>query len=57
MGVPYVERNISKNPEAKNEYLEKGYDLLPALEIGNTVIVDYGGTAQLLEILAREGYL
>ncbi len=57
MGVPYRERNISMDPEAKREYLEKDYDLLPAFEVGSTVIIEYTGEPQLIEALVREGYL
>jgi hypothetical protein len=57
MGIPFEERNISTDHQAKQEYLEKGYDLLPAIEVGNTVIVEYDGEPQLIEVLAHEGYL
>ena len=57
MGVAFQERNISTDRQAKLEYIEKGYDLLPAIEIGNTVIVEYDGEPQLIEVLAHEGYL
>jgi Glutaredoxin len=57
MGVPFEERNISTDRQAKQEYLEKGYDLLPTIAVGNTVIVEYDGEPQLIEVLAQEGYL
>jgi hypothetical protein len=57
MGVPYEERNISRSPAAKQQFLEKGYDLLPVIEAGSTVITDYTGEPLLIEVLAREGYL
>ena len=57
MGIPYEERNISKDRQAKQEYLEKGYDLLPVIEAGNSVIIEYDGEPQLIEVLAKEGYL
>jgi hypothetical protein len=57
MGIPFQERNISKDRTAKQEYLEKGYDLLPVVEAGNSIISEYDGEAQLIELLAREGYL
>jgi hypothetical protein len=57
MDVPYEDRNISRNPQAKQEYIEKGYDLLPVIEAGNTVILEYDGEPQLIEVLANEGYL
>jgi hypothetical protein len=52
-----VERNISVDPGARQEYIDKGYDLLPAIEVGNSVIVEYTGEPQLIEVLALEGYL
>jgi glutaredoxin len=57
MGIPYEERNISKDRQSKQEYLEKGYDLLPVIEAGNSVIIEYDGEPQLIEVLAKEGYL
>lgn len=57
MGVPFEERNISTNPQAKQEFLEKGYDLLPVIEAGDAVITDYRDEPQLIEVLARAGYL
>ena len=57
MGVPYEERNISLSPEAKQQFRDKEYDLLPVIEAGNTVITDYTGEPQLIEVLVREGYL
>ncbi len=57
MGVPFEERNISSNPRAKAEFLDKGYEFLPVIEAGNTVITDYTGEPLLIETLAREGYL
>lgn len=57
MGVPYTERNISRDAEAKQEFREKGYDLLPVIEVGSTTITDYTGEPMLIETLAQEGYL
>lgn len=57
MGVPHVERNISRDPEARKEFLEKGYDLLPVVEVGESVITLYTGEPLLIEVLAAEGYL
>lgn len=57
MGVPYEEKNISRDRAAKTEFLEKGYDLLPVIEAGSSVIVEYDGEPQLIEVLAKEGYL
>ena len=57
MGVLFEERNISLNPEFKQQFREKEYDLLPVIEVGNTIITDYTGEPQLIEVLAREGYL
>ncbi len=57
MGVPYEDRNISKDAHAKQEFREKGYDLLPVIEVGDTTITDYTGEPLLIEVLALEGYL
>ena len=57
MGIAYVEHNISSDRAAKQSFLEKGYDLLPVFEIGDSVITDYAGEPMLIEILASEGYL
>lgn len=57
MGIPFEDHNISSNRAAKQEYLEKGYDLLPVLEVGNSVIFEYEGEPQLIEVLVNEGYL
>lgn len=57
MGVPHVERNISRDLEARREFLEKGYDLLPVVEIGDSVITLYTGEPLLIEVLVAEGYL
>jgi len=57
MDIPFKERNISSDRVARQEYLEKGYDLLPVIEAGNSVITEYDGEPQLIEVLAKEGYL
>lgn len=57
MQVPHIARNISRDPEAKREFLEKGYEFLPVVEAGDSVITDYEGEPQLIEMLAAEGYL
>lgn len=57
MGVLHEERNITVSPEAKRQFREKHYDLLPVIEVGNTIILDYTGEPQLIEVLAKEGYL
>jgi hypothetical protein len=57
MGVPHVERNISRDAEARKEFLEKGYDLLPVVEVGGSVITLYTGEPLLIEVLVAEGYL
>jgi hypothetical protein len=57
MGVPYEDKNISRDKAAKAEFMEKGYDLLPVIEAGTSVIMEYDGEPQLIEVLAREGYL
>jgi hypothetical protein len=57
MGVPHEARNISISRKAKEEFIAKEYDLLPVLEIGNTVITTYTGLPQVIEALVSEGYL
>ena len=57
MGVPFEERNISLSPEARQQFVDNEYDLLPVIEVGTTTILDYTGEAQLIEVLAHEGYL
>jgi hypothetical protein len=57
MDIAYTDRNISRDPQARAEYIEKAYDLLPVIEVGNSIIFEYDGEPQLIEVLAREGYL
>jgi hypothetical protein len=57
MGVPFEDKNISRDNAAKAEFLAKGYDLLPVVEVGSTVIIEYDGEPQLIEVLAKEGYI
>lgn len=57
MGMPFEERNISLSSDFKQQFRDKEYDLLPVIEVGNTIITDYTGEPQLIEVLAREGYL
>ena len=57
MDVPFEERNISKDRDARKMFQEKGYDLLPVIEAGEAVIIDYTGEPQLIEMLAHEGYI
>ena len=56
MDVPHEERNISLSPDAKREFIDKGYEFLPVIEAGKSIIVDYTGEPQLIEVLAQEGY-
>jgi hypothetical protein len=57
MEVPQIEKNISRDQAARAEFLEKGYDLLPVIEAGSSVIIEYDGEPQLIEVLVKEGYL
>jgi len=57
MGVPFEERNISLNPQARQQFIDKNYSLLPVIEVGGTVITDYTGEPSLLEALFHEGYI
>jgi hypothetical protein len=57
MDIAFVERNVSLNKEARQEYAEKAYGILPVIEVGSSVILEYEGLPQLIETLAAEGYL
>jgi hypothetical protein len=57
MGIPYEDKNISNDKAAKAEFVEKGYDFLPVIEAGSSVILEYDGEPQLIEVLNKEGYL
>ncbi len=57
MGIPFEERNISRDKEARRQFHEKGYDLLPVIEVGSSVITEYTGEPLLIEVLHAEGYL
>ena len=57
MNVPFSEHNISHDLQARQLFLEKGYDLLPMLEIGDNTVLQYESEAQLIEALALEGYI
>jgi hypothetical protein len=57
MDIPFEERNISRDKEARREFREKGYEFLPVVEVGNAVISEYTGEPLLIEVLHQEGYL
>ncbi len=57
MDLPFEERNVSLNLEFKQQFRDKEYELLPVIEAGNTIITDYTGEPQLIEVLVHEGYL
>jgi hypothetical protein len=57
MGVPFEERNVSLDPRFKQEFRNKDYIELPTIEAGNTIITEYVGEPQLIEVLVKEGYL
>ena len=57
MDIPFEERNISRDKEARRKFREKGYDLLPVVEIGKSIITEYTGEPLLIEVLHTEGYL
>jgi hypothetical protein len=57
MNIAFIDRNVSLDKEARQEYVEKGYGILPVIEAGNTVILEYEGLPQLIEVLSAEGYL
>jgi hypothetical protein len=56
MEVPFEERNI-RNPEFRKQFKEKGYEFLPVIEAGGSIVTDYTGHPQLIEVLHNEGYL
>jgi len=57
MDIPFEERNISRDKVARQQFREKGYEFLPVVEAGNSVITEYTGEPQLIEVLHAEGYL
>jgi len=57
MNIAFVDRNVSLNKEARREYVEKAYGILPVIEVGATIVLEYEGLPQLMEVLAAEGYL
>jgi len=57
MDIAFVDRNVSLNKEARREYVEKAYGILPVIEVGATIVLEYEGLPQLMEVLAAEGYL
>ncbi len=56
MEVPYDERNI-RDREYRRQFKEKGYEFVPIIEAGGSVIVEYTGVPQLIEVLHKEGYM
>lgn len=57
MEIPFIERNITWDKEARQQFREKGYDILPVVEIGDSTITEYTGESLLIEVLHQEGYL
>ncbi len=57
MGIPFEERNISRDKDARRQFYEKGYEFLPVVEVGGSVITEYTGEPVLIEALHAEGYL
>lgn len=57
MDIPFEERNISRDKEARRQFREKAYEFLPVVEVGGSVITEYTGEPQLIEVLHAEGYL
>lgn len=49
-GVPYVEKDISKDEAALNELLEKGFQATPVTVIDGEAVVGFN-TAKLEELL------
>ena len=57
MDIAFVDRNVSLNKEARQEYIEKAYGILPVIEVGGRVVLEYEGLSQLMDVLSAEGYL
>jgi len=57
MDIPFEARNISHDKAARRQFREKGYEFVPVLEVGGSVITEYTGEPQLIEVLHAEGYL
>ena len=57
MDIAFVDHNVSLNKEARREYVEKAYGILPVIEVGATIVLEYEGLPQLMEVLSAEGYL
>ncbi len=57
MDIPFEARNISRDKVARQQFREKGYEFLPVVEAGGSVITEYTGEPQLIEVLHAEGYL
>ena len=56
-GIPFEERNIRAAMPTMIEFRRKGYEILPVIEIGSTVIREYESLAQLQAALQTAGYL
>ncbi len=56
-GLPYEERNIRADMATMIEFRRKGYEILPVIELGPTVIREYESLAQLTTALRAGGYL
>ncbi|MDQ2808594.1 MAG: glutaredoxin family protein [Chloroflexota bacterium] len=56
-GLPFEERNIRRDMATMIEFRRKGYEILPVIELGSTVIREYESLEQLETALRAGGYL
>jgi glutaredoxin len=56
-GLPYEERDIRADIKTMIEFRRKGYEILPVIELGDTVIKDYESVDQVAAALQAAGYL
>jgi len=52
--VPFVEKNVGKNPQARQELMEIGITSLPVIIIGETRLAGFN-PAKIDEALAAQG--
>ncbi len=55
--LPFEERNIRSDMATMIEFRRKGYEILPVIELGPTVIQEYESLEQLETALRAGGYI
>jgi len=55
--LPFEERNIRSDMATMIEFRRKGYEILPVIELGPTVIREYESLDQLETALRAGGYI